>query len=401
MKDIWPGAAGGAHALFATPFGLLIGAKHPELGYEPWFSDGTEGGTLLLRDAFPGPANGGIQLSQGGVIPGVLGAEVYFVATDSTSLTNALWRSDGATGRHQRAFVVGAPPASGGRPWELVPFGDQLIFSARDGAIGREAWISDGSFAGTVPLGDLSAGAVGSDPRYFAALGSVALFSAWTPGTGRELFVTDGTPGGTGLLADLLQGPESSSPAELTTLGNLVVFRACEPTGGCELWRSDGTALGTTQVADLLPGPGGSFPEQLTAAAGQVFFRATTPASGTELWVTDGTGAGTLLPAEIAPGALRLAAARPEGHGLERVHFSADDGAHGLEIWSSDGTAAGTQLTRDVAAGAQDSVYASAPDYSATHDGLFYFVANDDGYATCTDLWKSDGSLAERSKFAR
>jgi len=397
VKDVWPGAADGVGALFASPVGLLLGAKHPEVGYEPWFSDGTEGGTHMLRDTFPGPANGGVQLSQVGAGPGVLGAEVFFLATDSTSLTSALWRSDGTPVGTTEAFVIGAPSASGGRPWELAPFGDRILFSARDGVIGREPWISDGSFAGTASLGDLAAGASGSDPRYFAEVGSIALFSAWTPGTGRELFATDGTPGGTALVADLVPGSDSSSPAELTTLGGLVVFRACEPAGGCELWSSDGTAPGTTQIADLLPGTVGSFPEQLTAAAGKILFRATTPSSGTELWVTDGTEAGTSLLAEIAPGALSSLPQALKG-AAARVFFTADDGVHGLEIWTSDGTPAGTQLTRDVAPGAADSVYANAPDHSAMHDGLLYFAAFDDGFATCSDPWKSDGSFAGTQK---
>jgi len=391
VEEIWPGAASGVGRILPTGNGLLIAAYHPEAGYEAWFSDGTAGGTFLVCDAYPGLANGGATFFNGTPIPGELSGKVYFTVPGSNPAFNALLETDGTPGGDAEAFAIGAPTASGGHPADLARFGTSVLFSARDGANGREPWISDKSPEGTFLLADLAAGAAGSDPRYFAQVGGMALFSAWTPATGRELFVTDGTPGGTGLLVDIEPGAGSSNPAELVTYGGTVLFRACDAAGGCELWKSDGTAPGTARLVDLVAGAGGSFPERFTLGAGKVFFRATIPGSGTELWVTDGTPGGTLQPAEIGAGA---ASSLP--HDLEgaaaRVFFFADDGSHGLEVWTSDGTLAGTLLTKDVAADSRDATFTGTEDYAAAHDGSYYFVLPWSDDTGTSQLWKSDGT---------
>jgi len=390
VEEIWPGAASGAGRVLPTGSGLLIAAYHPEAGYEAWFSDGTAGGSFLVRDAYPGLANGGATFFNGTPIPGELGGKVYFTAPGSDPAFNALLETDGTPGGDAEVFSIGAPAASGGHPAELARFGTNLLFSAREGADGREPWISDKSSAGTVLLGDLAPGAAGSDPRDFAQVGGLALFSAWTPATGRELFVTDGTPGGTGLLVDIEPGAGSSNPAELVTYGSSVLFRACDAAGGCELWKSDGTAPGTERLVDLVAGADGSFAERLTLGAGKVFFRATTPGSGTELWVTDGTPGGTLQPAEVGAGAASSLPQDLEGTAT-RVFFIADDGSHGLEAWTSDGTPAGTILTADVAAGERDGAFAN-DDYAAAHLGSYYWVLPWSDDTATSQLWTSDGT---------
>lgn len=390
VGEIWPGAASGVGRILPTGSGLLVAAYHPEAGYEAWFSDGSGGGTFLVRDAYPGPANGGATFFNGTPIPGELGGKVYLTAPGEDPAFNVLLETDGTPGGDAEVFAIGAPTASGGHPAELARFGTSVLFSARDGANGREPWISDKSPEGTFLLADLAAGAAGSDPRYFAQVGGMALFSAWTPATGRELFVTDGTPGGTGLLVDIEPGAGSSNPAELVTYGSAVLFRACDAAGGCELWKSDGTAPGTARLVDLVAGPGGSFPERFTLGAGKVFFRATTPGSGTELWVTDGTPGGTSQPAEIGVGSASSLPQDLEGTAT-RAFFFADDGSHGLEAWTSDGTPGGTILTTDVAAGERDGAYAS-DDYAAAHQGSYYWVLPWSDDTGTNQLWKSDGT---------
>jgi len=324
-----------------------------------------------------------------GAKPAVLADRVYFIATDETSLTAAMWRTDGTTAGTEQIFVTGAVSASGGRPLELTSFGDGILFSARAAASGREPWISDGTAAGTEPLGDLASGSEGSDPRHFTALGDSALFSAWSPSTGRELFVTDGSAPGTELLLDILPGAASSDPGDLVRLGSAVLFRACDASTGCELWRSDGTALGTARLKDIVPGIEGSFPEKLVASGGRVFFRASTPDSGTELWLTDGTSPGTLLVAEIAAGPASSLPQDLEAD-ADRVFFIADDGTHGLEVWSSDGTPGGTSMPVDLATGSSSTVSYASDDYHALHAGNFYFSTY---MVTGFDqLWKTDGT---------
>ncbi len=78
---------------------------------------------------------------------------------------------------------------------------------------GKEMWISDGTSAGTVRVGDIDAGVSSSDPSYFARLdASTLLFAAYSTPFGRELWRTDGTRTGTKMVTDLYIGIQSSNP---------------------------------------------------------------------------------------------------------------------------------------------------------------------------------------------
>ncbi len=77
----------------------------------------------------------------------------------------------------------------------LTPHGDLLLFSANDGASGPEPWVSDGSYEGTVRLGDLRPGAGGSAPIFIGSAGPQALLWAEsTTSLGNDLWTTRGQP---------------------------------------------------------------------------------------------------------------------------------------------------------------------------------------------------------------
>jgi ELWxxDGT repeat protein len=62
------------------------------------------------------------------------------------------------------------------------------VFSARDGAHGRELWISDGWSANTALAADIDPGPGSSDPADITVIGQTAYFTAYAPGRGRELW---------------------------------------------------------------------------------------------------------------------------------------------------------------------------------------------------------------------
>ena len=68
-----------------------------------------------------------------------------------------------------------------------------------------------------------------------------------------ELWVTDGTPAGTLMLGDGLEG--RCPPRALGRLGSLVLLQADDRVHGCELWATDLTPAGTRLVKDLNPSP--------------------------------------------------------------------------------------------------------------------------------------------------
>jgi ELWxxDGT repeat protein len=123
VKDVSPGSASGVPGVCATngdgdPSWVALGnvlifvGFTPEHGYELWRSDGTEQGTWLLRDIWPGPRNG-IECGEAApVVPG---------------------------------FAV---------------LGDKVLFKANDGVTGLEPWVTDGTPEGTRLLKDTVPGSI-------------------------------------------------------------------------------------------------------------------------------------------------------------------------------------------------------------------------------------------------
>jgi ELWxxDGT repeat protein len=149
-------------------------------GEELWGSDGTERGTVQLKDLWPG--------------------------------------------------AVSSAPAS------FVALNGWLYFTAQEGAHGRELWRSDGTARGTTLLRDLVRGMQGSSPQELAVAFGKLFFSADTPGRGREPWMSDGTSSGTVPLRELAAGEASSDPQAFTPSGWDVFFTATEAEHGEELW---------------------------------------------------------------------------------------------------------------------------------------------------------------------
>jgi ELWxxDGT repeat protein len=141
---------------------ILLSAETEASGREPWISNGTRAGTLMLKD---------IHAGTGASYPG------SFVVT-----------RDG-----KRAFFV-----------------------ADDGQAGMELWVTDGTTAGTKLVKDLNTGAASSWPVQLVAFGaSSALFVA-LPGTnGPVIYVSDGSATGTQLVKNVQPGSTTTSAYDL------------------------------------------------------------------------------------------------------------------------------------------------------------------------------------------
>lgn len=175
--------------------------------------------------------------------------------------------------------------------------GDRAVVSFQPDVVtggNVEPWVV--SQSGITLLREINPSA-GSEPQGLAHVGAgrVAFTADAGGGLGRELWITNGTSAGTIALGDLRPGAAGSDAAGFTaTTGGRFVFSADDGVAGREVWVSDGTAAGTRLLVDLLPGAGGSNPQNFTALAdGRVAFTGT-GAGGTGLWATDGTAAGTV-----------------------------------------------------------------------------------------------------------
>lgn len=207
---------------------LYFSARTPGVGWEPWRSDGTPTGTVMVKDLDP------VALYWPGQFTG-FGGEVFFGVV--TEAAGQLWKTDGTAAGTVMVKEIPAPELYDASLGDLIVAGDALYFTASDGTNGRELWRSDGTEGGTSLVADLNPGATDSSPANLTAVGATVYFTATRPDQGRELWVSDGTPSGTEPVADILAGATGSDPEWLTPLGGTLLFSAREPMHGRELWQ--------------------------------------------------------------------------------------------------------------------------------------------------------------------
>ena len=325
------------------------------------------------------------------------------------------------------------PGPAGSRPESLVQGNGRLVFSADDGAHGRELWVTVGEGRHTTLLKDVRPGAPSSVPRSLTSVGQWVFFVADDGAHGPELWRTNGTEQGTVLVKDVRPGGVGSAPDDLTVVGNLLYFTADDGERGRELWRTDGTERGTVLVRDFAPGADTSFPVELTAwdgglalvtygatetslwfvdkrarvsrlfsdteqgtlfrltAAGRQLFFLRDPNLGEgELWVTRGVpGTATRVrhfPGEYPDWLTAMGDVVYFQAGAEGLFGNPGDPLHGGELWRSDGTQWGTWVVRDIQPGPGGSL----PSELVAVEGVLYFAADDGRFGR--ELWRSDGT---------
>ena len=245
---------------------------------------------------------------------------------------NELWKSDGTQAGTVEVKDINPEFFGSSTPKNLTNINGTLFFTADEISNGRELWKSDGTEAGTVLIKDINPGSASSDPNKLTDVNGTAYFTASDGINGNELWKSDGTLEGTTLVKDIIPGSESSNADNLTNVNGTLFFTANDGTNGTELWKSDGTESGTALIADINPGANSSNPGNLTNFNGTLFFTVNDGANGTELWKSDGTATGTVLVEDINEGS---AASNPDDLTIVNgtLYFSADDGVNGRELW--------------------------------------------------------------------
>jgi uncharacterized repeat protein (TIGR01451 family) len=349
---------------------------------ELWKTDGTDAGTVMVKDINPGSF---------GSFPRFLtniNGTLFFTASTADN-GEELWKSDGTTAGTVlfRDIILGSQSSS---PFYLTNVNGTVFFIAYTPTEGYELWKSNGTAGGTGMVKDIIPGMDDYYPYHLINVNGTLLFTNFTPANGRELWKSDGTAAGTVMVKDINPGAEDSEPDWSTNINGTLFFRAFTEANGEELWKSDGTAAGTVMVKDINPGAEDSDPYWLTNINGTLFFTAYAPANGGELWKSDGTAAGTVLVKDINPGS--------EGYHpyyLTNVNGTLFFAADGDELWKSDGTAAGTVMVKDINPGFEYS----GPVFLTNVNGTLYFAANNpSSYRERQGaLWKSDGTTSGTS----
>jgi ELWxxDGT repeat protein len=342
---------------------VLFAAQDSLTTWEPWVTDGTNAGTHRLSEVNPGAGNP-IRFNNLGpfgqeAVAAPWGGFV-FVGDDGSHGTE-IWRTDGTAGGTTLIKDV-APGSSGSSPFGLTVFNGKILFNATDPAHGSEIWATDGTDAGTTLLLDIQPGAPGSDPREITVVGSQAFFRAADGTHGAELWATDGTGAGTRMVKDLLPGAGSGLPPTagdyvFTAIGGRLVFYSPVVGGSfASFWTSDGTGDGTQPLAPA----SGSWPfvdigsqgvDNDGVAGGRLFFRGDFDPS---FWVTDGTMAGStkILDVPVATSSFLVSSGTLEPGLLTdfdgALFFQATDSTNSYKLWRSDGTTAGTAQVSDL-----------------------------------------------------
>ncbi len=354
VKDINPGTADSSPfnfraATFSGTEGVYFLADTAAEGIELWKSDGTEGGTVLVKDINPGVGDaflaGVFPLSME-VIPGT--NFMWFGANNGTG-GNEPWMTDGTSGGTTLVTDL-FPGATGSNPRDffIIPsFFTIILFTAQTAATGREPYIM---IAGGMPsiLSDVNAGAPSSNPYGYSynADQSKIVFVANTSAQGTEPWQTD--LGSTGIVKDI-----DALPAYHTFMAGIsqgTVFGRLSLTGGgftSRVFLTDGTNGGTTELKTIDCLPGGylafiysEFLKFFRVVNDKVVFPCSNISSSTafaEPWVTDGTVAGTKMLKDIFPGeqGSQIGDMYP---GNNRIIMPSNDGNSGFEPWTTDGS---------------------------------------------------------------
>jgi ELWxxDGT repeat protein len=367
----------------------FFSAHNEQSGTELWKSDGTENGTVLVKDI-----NSGAGSSEPDHFH-VVGNLLLFTADNGIN-GRELWKSDGTAGGTEMVKEIQPGVAS---PFknaflslyrsDFQVFNSQLFFRAYDAQEGLELWKSDGTASGTGMVKSIGFGQNDGCQGDFEIMNGVLYFVGFNNQSGDEIWKTDGTDTGTVQVTDNL----SDEPRDLTAFGNMLLFTLNDGVNGTELWKSDGTEQGTSLLkdTDVAAMSGGlshdtpKFEERFFVLGNKAYFSVVNSQNDTQLWLTDGTTAGTKKLKSFGQSDCVPSHFVSLGN---QVLFGQCGFPEDL-LWISNGTTVGTKMLIGLG---QSDLYLdpSFPRFHA-HDGNVWFGVKDFGQ---TNLYKTNGTVA-------
>jgi ELWxxDGT repeat protein len=214
-------------------------------GFELWKSDGTEAGTVLVKDINPGQASSPYFTGSSGLIVNAAGT-AYFGAYDGAHGFE-LWKSDGTEAGTVLVKDI-APGPTSSSPFHLCAVGKTVFFAATEGQGAAGLWKTDGTEAGTVLLNPVF-------PTEMIDAGGFLVFNGSEGLHGQEVWISDGTVAGTRMLADVSEGPSSFSPSGFVRAGPFVFFSGDDGRSGRELWAFRAAGRDLARPGSRVPGP--------------------------------------------------------------------------------------------------------------------------------------------------
>jgi ELWxxDGT repeat protein len=272
---------------------IYFSARHHNYGEELWITDGTSGGTHMVKDIFPGKYEDSDDIENDSSPTNFtsINGTVLFNAESDSVYKHYLYTTDGTEEgtvkflNEEDVFIEEEPVEYSGN-WYFIS--------------GTKLWKSDGTPTGTTTVIDMAEGNYviedGSDVsnELFKYNGQLYFFSTYT------LWKTDGTQAGTEVAVESLFSLFDYHYTDFAALFNDHIYFVATDEGygradvaGRELWMTDGTQEGTMYVANLRTGidrgePDGSDPEDLRVLNGKLYFTAEGDSLGREIWMTTG-----------------------------------------------------------------------------------------------------------------
>jgi ELWxxDGT repeat protein len=162
---------------------------------------------------------------------------LFFVAYDADDDLE-LWRSDGTEMGTVRVKDINLTGSSNPELYSTGTLMGLYFFTADDGVHGREPWVTDGTEAGTRLLKDIHPSG-DSSASGFRNIAGLIYFKADDGAHGRELWITNGTEQGTYMALDLIPGPQGSSLGFSWRVNKVWIGAGDDGVHGRELWAID------------------------------------------------------------------------------------------------------------------------------------------------------------------
>ncbi|MGJ8744533.1 T9SS type A sorting domain-containing protein [Polaribacter sp.] len=338
-----------------------------------WSSDGTENGTIKIKE-FTGASYKTIDF----ITP--FNNKIYF------GFDKELWETDGTESGTKLVFnninsdgiIVG-----------IAKRDTDLLILTQKGI-----HLFDGNSNTTTRLNTPNLALI-KGGNQFLNTGSKVFFNAEEVGKDDRLWSTDGTENGTIPLNKFW--PDNVVPLTFKTINDKLIFSSGSYSGANnigELWVSDGTDVGTKLLKDINKTSNlSAYPRFHTLLNGKIYFVADDDMNGRELWRSDGTT--TSLVKDIFPG---IASGNPHDFYVlnDKIIFKAYSENEGLELWITDGTANGTQLLKDInptGDGFQNDgrSYVRLGNFIEYKNELYFFADNG---TNGMEIWKTDGTTS-------
>jgi ELWxxDGT repeat protein len=237
VKDIFSGSGSGFvsvsysfpadESFFGSTSKFFFTGYTPTSGNEPWTSDGTAAGTVMLRDVTAGSEGTAyifFKIEHNG--------NVYFITKppferwESEESTADLWKTQGSPASTVKVTEVGYASDEFNEPFRIL--GNKILFfslAASPNTGPHYLWASDGTSGGTEVIFSMQDYAAAPGPLPFEDIvNDHLLFYGIHDGTPLPFFRSDGTDGGTEIFTRFASGAYLKYPRDVTKVGDLVFY---------------------------------------------------------------------------------------------------------------------------------------------------------------------------------